>query len=92
MGYPQQRKITHSDRSFHWYCITIGVGIQERQDTFIIIKYNDNYNILLCKSQGFWGLSAYVIWWIIDQFTIPNQVDKYNENLEFETIKSFKRE
>ncbi len=41
---------------------------------------------------GFMGLFAYAIWWFIDLFTIPNQVDKYNEGIEIETIKSFKRE
>ena len=41
---------------------------------------------------GFMGLFAYAIWWFIDLFTIPTQVDKYNEGIEIETIKSFKRE
>ena len=41
---------------------------------------------------GFMGLIAYGIWWFIDLFTIPNQVDKYNEDIEIETIKSFTKE
>ena len=41
---------------------------------------------------GFMGLVVYAIWWFIDLFTIPNQVDKYNEGIEIETIKSFNRE
>ena len=41
---------------------------------------------------GFWGLLVYGIWWFIDLFTIPNQVDKYNEGIEIETIKAFKKE
>ena len=40
---------------------------------------------------GFMGLIAYGIWWFIDLFTIPNQVDKYNEGIEIETIKSFQK-
>ena len=38
------------------------------------------------------GLIAYGTWWFIDLFTTPNQVDKYNEDIEIETIKSFKKE
>ena len=41
---------------------------------------------------GFMGLIAYATWWFIDLFTIPNQVDKYNEGIEIETIKYFKKE
>ncbi len=41
---------------------------------------------------GFMGLIVYGIWWFVDLFTIPNQVDTYNESIEIETIKSFKRE
>ena len=41
---------------------------------------------------GFMGFAVYAIWWFIDLFTIPNQVDKYNEGIEIETIKSFKQE
>ena len=41
---------------------------------------------------GFIGFAVYAIWWFIDLFTIPSQVDKYNEGIEIETIKSFKKE
>ena len=41
---------------------------------------------------GMIGFAVYAIWWFVDLFTIPNQVDKYNEGIEIETIKSFKRE
>lgn len=40
---------------------------------------------------GFMSLSAYAIWWFIDLFTIPNQVGKYNEDIEIETIESLFR-
>ncbi len=40
---------------------------------------------------GFLGLFVYAIWWFIDLFTIPNQVDKYNEGIEIETIESLFR-
>lgn len=34
------------------------------------------------------GLFIYGVWWFIDLFTIPNQVNKYNEDIEIETIES----
>ncbi len=40
---------------------------------------------------GFLGPVVYVAWWLIDLLTIPNQVNKCNENIEIETIASFKR-
>ena len=38
------------------------------------------------------GLFIYGVWWFIDLFTIPNQVNKYNEDIEIETIESLSGE
>ena len=38
------------------------------------------------------GLFVYGVWWFIDLFTIPNQVNKYNEDIEIETIESLSGE
>ncbi len=37
---------------------------------------------------GLLGLLAYGIWWLVDLFTIPRQVNAYNERLEMEIIAS----
>lgn len=34
------------------------------------------------------ALIAYGLWWVVDLFTIPRQVNAYNENLEHEIIAS----
>lgn len=34
------------------------------------------------------ALFAYGVWWVVDLFTIPKQVNAYNENLELEIISS----
>ena len=34
------------------------------------------------------ALIAYGLWWVVDLFTIPRQVNAYNENLELEIIAS----
>ena len=38
------------------------------------------------------ALLVYGVWWVVDLFTIPRQVNTYNENLELEIIASLKRE
>ena len=37
---------------------------------------------------GVLGLLVYGVWWVVDLFTIPRQVNAYNENLELEIIAS----
>ena len=34
------------------------------------------------------ALFVYGVWWVVDLFTIPRQVNAYNENLEYEIIAS----
>ena len=37
---------------------------------------------------GLLGLLIYGVWWVVDLFTIPRQVNAYNENMELEIIAS----
>ncbi len=39
---------------------------------------------------GLMGLITYGIWWLVDLFTIPGQVNTCNEDIEIETIRSVK--